>query len=162
MALTSATMDEIIERVNCYGVGTWLALVLADIGLAAPAHGGSFVTLPRSAGLLLKIEFLESALQSSDPADAFYISLAEGNELVPPPRGLERTDETIDTARAKLSPSIVGGSPSELAAGDRRVSYFMAGGRVVELRFNSSLVGFDRILIARLGEPRDWRIVSAR
>lgn len=73
------------------------------------------------------------------------------------PLGLDAAAETIASAAAKLSQSISGGSPAELASGDRRVSFFMDGGRVIELRFAPSLVGFDRILVARLGEPLDWR-----
>lgn len=158
MTPTSATMEELVQRVNCYGVGPWLGQVLADLEVAFPTAP---VTLPRSGGLVLKIDALAPAPQSSDRRDAFYISLAEADDTVPPPLGLDATSETIDSARAKLSPSIAGGSPAEIVAGDRRVSFFMDGGRVIELRYKPNLVGFDRIVVARLGAPQDWRDPSS-
>lgn len=159
MALTQGTMDEIVQRVNCYGVGPWLEQVLVDLGLVLPITP---VTLPRSAGLVLKLEASPSMPPSSDRRDGFFISLIEGDDTVPAPLGLDSNGETIDSARAKLSRSIAGGSPAELAAGDRRVSFFIDGGRVIELRFKPNLVGFDRIVVARLGIPQDWRDPSNR
>ena len=154
MTLTSATMDEIVQRVNCYGVGPWLGRVLADLGVTFPTTP---VVLPRSAGLVLKLEAAASVPQSQDRRDDFFISLVEGDDMVPMPLGLDSNGETIDSARAKLSQSIAVGSPAGIAAGDRRVSFFIDGGRVIELRFKPNLVGFDRVVVARLGTPQDWR-----
>lgn len=164
MALTPALLDEVVRRINCYAVGVWLEQLLASMGLSLPASTGSArgIALPRAAGLVLRIDSIPAGPALADPRDRFYLTVVEGDATVPMPLGLDVAAETIGSASAKLSQSISGGSSTELASGDRRVSFFMDGGRVIELRFAPSLVGFDRILIARLGEPWDWRDPSSR
>ncbi|WP_162561258.1 hypothetical protein [Methylobacterium terrae] len=157
--MTPTLMDEAVRRINCIAVGAWLEAWLAALGLPLPtAFGptGEAVT-PRASGLVLRIGALARAQGLPDPRDRLHLIAIEADASAPMPLGLDPDGETLATATARLSSSIVGGSPGELAAGDRRVSFFMEGGRVIELRFLDGLVGFDRLLVARLGEPGDWR-----
>lgn len=82
----------------------------------------------------------------ADDRDAFYLHRVQGDASAPMPFGLNPTEETPATAMSKLSTDTVGGEET-----DRRVSFFPNEGRVIELRFNKGLIGFDRILIACLG-----------
>ncbi|KQT92673.1 hypothetical protein ASG60_21245 [Methylobacterium sp. Leaf469] len=164
MTATPALMDEAVQRINCYAVGDWLERLLAATGQTLPATAVSAagVVLPRAAGLVFRVGAIPARPSASDPRDLLHLIAIEGDATVPMPLGLNAAKETIGSASAKLSQSIAGGSVAEVASGDRRVSFFMAGGRVIELRFASGLVGFDRILVARLGEPYDWRDPSSR
>ncbi|SDA32877.1 hypothetical protein SAMN02799622_05345 [Methylobacterium sp. UNC378MF] len=164
MTVTPTLMDEAVQRINCYAVGAWLERLLTAAGQPLPAAAGPTpgIALPRVSGLVFRIGSVPAQPSLSDSRDLFHLITIEGNGTAPMPLGLDAAAETISSASAKLSQSVVGGSSAELASGDRRISFFMSGGRVIELRFGPSLVGFDRILIARLGEPWDWRDPSSR
>ncbi|WP_156655665.1 hypothetical protein [Methylobacterium platani] len=162
--MTPALMGEAVRRINCTAVGAWLEAWLAALGLPLPAafDGNGEAVTPRASGVVLRIGAVSRVQGLPDPRDRLRLIAIEADAGAAMPLGLDAARETLATATAKLSTATVGGSPAELAAGDRRISFFIDGGRVIELRFLDGLVGFDRLLVARLGEPGDWRNPAER
>lgn len=163
MTAVATLADELLARINCFGMGAWLDGVLAGSGQVLPGAGLASGAL-RSARLApgLAATLGRVLVPQSDPRDSLVLARVEGDATAPMPRGLNPATETPGTAGAKLSTNTAGGSPGEVASGDRRVSFFLDGARVVELRFNPGLVGFDRIVLARLGVALDWRDPASR
>lgn len=151
--------EEVYERVNCYGIGAWLEAYAQSLSQSLSGiqllPGIRRVT-PQASGVALTLY----RLASSDPADELDQIVLERIEFETPtlfPLGLDAATDTPASASAKLSADIVGGTQSDFAAGNMRVSYFMPAARVVVLTFNAGLVGFGRVVLARLGTPLDWR-----
>ncbi|TDK29118.1 hypothetical protein E2F50_22780 [Rhizobium deserti] len=149
--------DELYQRINCYGIGSWLESLFARAGHSLPPamRHADELRMDRFMGFLLTFGRLPESLP--DPRDQIILLRAEGDGAAPMPFGLNAQFETVESAKHKLSNNIAGGSVSELQAGDRRVSFFLNDGGVVELRFAETMQGFDRILMARLGDFRDGR-----
>lgn len=142
--------DDIVENINCFGVGRWLEGLTIKLGVELPGQTlrpGSFYTTKSARGLILTIGQTEQPV--ADDRDVFYLHRVQGDASAPMPSGLNPTEETPATAMSKLSTDTVGGEET-----DRRVSFFVNEGRVIELHFNEGMIGFDRILIACLGGPR--------
>ncbi len=163
MTAVATLADELLARINCFGMGAWLGGVLAGSGQVLPDAGLASGAL-RSARLApgLTVTLGRVPVPQSDPRDALVLVRVEGDPTAPMPLGLDPVAETLAGAKVKLSANTAGGSPGEVAAGDRRVSFFLDGARVVELRFAPGLVGFDRFVLARLGAPLDWRDPASR
>ena len=150
----AAIADEAYARINCYGIGGWLDAVFLRLGLSLPPTPQPWeqISSPRASGLVITIYRQPNIVPTpATSRDAFVLSKVEGDAFAPTPRGLDATHETLRSAMAKLSPNIEGGSPADIAAGDTRVSYFMPDGKVVGIRFNSSLIGFDQFVVVALG-----------
>lgn len=143
--------DAIYARINCFGLGDWLA----RCGLTLPV-----AVLPpgqrrdcAAPGLIVTLRAVVSSPGPADLRDALVLERAVFDGRGAVPLGLDVTGQTRDSARAALSDDCVDGA----TAADRRVSYFMPGARVVELTFRPGYVGLERIALARLGAPLDWR-----
>ncbi|MEF2074934.1 hypothetical protein [Consotaella aegiceratis] len=117
--------EELYERSNGTGMGAWLADLFQRLGLPFPAASlapQSRHVTGRSTGFVLTIGCV--AAQESDWRDALVLERAEGDATAPMPHGLDSATETLDSAKHKLTDTIAGGSAAEIAAGDRRVSFF--------------------------------------
>lgn len=148
--------DELYQRIGSYGIGNWLADLLTRAGQDFPAflRPGDELHTARFTGFVLTFGRITTPLQ--DPRDEIVLLRAEGDRFAPMPFRLSTDFETVESATQKLSADKAGGNTPELEAGDRRVSFFMGGGSVVELRFTNKMRGFDRILMAQLGVFRNW------
>lgn len=149
--------DELFRRIGSYGIGNWLEDLLgrAGHGLPASLQPGNELRTVRISGFVLTLGRIATPLP--DPRDEIVLLRAEGDRSAPMPFRLKTDFETDESAMQKLSDNVAGVGASEPDAADRRVSFFMNGGGVVELRFNEKMQGFDRILMARLGEFRNGR-----
>lgn len=144
--------EDILGKINCVGVGRWLEDLATKLGVDLPGQNlqhGHFHTIKSARGLILTFGRTDQPV--SDDKDALYLHRVVGDALAPMPFRLNPAEETLATAMAKLSSDYVGGEETE-----RRVSFFLDEGKVIELRFNQGMIGFDRILIACLGGPRMW------
>lgn len=155
--------DEMLARVHCYGVGLWLSSLFGSFGQILPDVDASPGTLrPTRLTSALTLTLGRVAMPQTDLRNALVLVRVEGDATAPMPLGLDPAIETPASARVKLTTNTAGGSVDDIARGDRRVSHFLAGGRIVELRFNVGMMGFDRIILARLGAALDWHDPASR
>lgn len=154
MPPSQAMINEAAQRINCFGIGIWIEQLFSALSLPMPSPTGPTPIAPlRSSGLVFRIETVD--LNMPDLRDRLYISLLEGDTTSPSPFNLDSKTESIQSAKSKLSHSTSSTFPASTQ--DHRVSFFLDGGRVVELRFRLPSPGFDRFIVARLGAPLDWR-----
>ena len=67
------------------------------------------------------------------------------------PFGLDAAHETPATAALKLQAEGLGLNAADMAAGDRRQTFFLEEGLVLELAWCGGLSGLERVTAARLG-----------
>ena len=155
--------DDAFDRINCFGIGAWLATAFEELGQTWPPSSlkpdTDYVT-QRSRGLVFAISRIATSLPNWH--DELVLARIEGDATAQMPLTLDPRMETLASTEEKLSPTAIDGSPADVAVGDCRVSFFLNDARVVELRFLPNLVGFDRILMARLGAALDWREIKER
>ena len=153
--------NEAYYRVNCYGIGRWLEAFAFGLGVTLPDVGlspGVRLVTPRSSGVALTLYRLPDPWPATaDPRDRIVLERVEFTPPTALPLGLDAATETPDSARLKLSSDTAGGSVADLATGDTRISFFMPAARGIELSFDTNLVGFGRVVLARLGIALDWR-----
>lgn len=157
--------DEIASRVNCYGIADWAEQLAANLAIA-PA-----LLLPetpvlrhvpelgrKGVALVFRYPQIEHAPRS-DPqrwilTDVTFFLQEQADHGRWPyslPWGLDATNASPESASAKLGNDITGGSARDIAAGDRRVTYFLSDARAVELTFGPGMHGLERISVSRLG-----------
>lgn len=144
--------DDIFEKINCFGVGHWLGDLALKLGFDLQGQNlspGSFHTTNPGRGLILTIGRTDQSVP--DNKDALYLYRVQGGPSAPMPFGLNPVEETLSSAMSKLSRDTAGGEAS-----DRRVSFFLNEGKVIELQFNEGMTGFGKILMAGLGGPHEW------
>lgn len=169
-----AWAQEIAERINCHGIGAWLAELAHGLDVPLPAllpeppltqHASS---VP-SRGLHLVLTHPHAGhVDVGDPerwelteATFFFLPGEAGVWRDALPFNLDAQTETPASAQAKLGDDTSGLSPRALVQGDRRMSYFLDDARVVELTFRADMVGLERLHIVRLGSAQDYADVSA-
>ncbi|MBP1853427.1 hypothetical protein [Rhizobium halophytocola] len=143
--------DELFERIGTCGNEAWIDRLQNFLKQVPPAvddirNGRGAI---RSHGWVLTFEILPRT-GAGIPED-IVLQRATGDAAASMPFSLDPQGETLDSVVTKLTDNIARGSPSAIAAGDRRVSFFLENARVIELTFNEGMEGFSRILMARLG-----------
>ncbi|NSZ19865.1 hypothetical protein [Agrobacterium vitis] len=154
----SGFADAFFERINRYHMADWLQETMLKLGRPMPnpaLQPGAFSRSDRSWGLILTFGRVGTPLDNWQ--DEIILVSAEGDSTSPMPFGLDPINETPASATMKLSDNIAGPGDARGDADERRISFFMEGGRLIELRFNEGMIGFDRIIMARLGEPQEWQ-----
>ena len=162
--------DQIFARIGCFDIAEWLGELAQTLGLEAseltpiPAVESKTIALERW-GLTLTLHHPHAGyVQEGDPArwvltDAeFDLNSADGvgwsNAL---PSGLDKHNSTPENIRAKWGEAAAGLTPAGIAAGDLRETYIWDDGRAIEITWSPSLLGIDRLHIARLGRHMPFR-----
>ena len=157
--------EEIASRVNCYHIADWAEQLAAHLAVAptlllpeTPAL--RHVPLLGRKGVVLVFRYPQAEQHSrSDPQkwaleDVTFFPqehVEHGRWPYSLPWGLDATGESPDSARSKLSNDTAGGDARDIAAGDRRITYFLSDARAVELTFGPGMRGLERISVSRLG-----------
>ena len=170
MMTTTATLDSasladaLCQRINCRNIGGWLLELAATLELPPtalmpepPMARHDFLVPHRGLRLVLTHPHA-GAVDVGDP-DRWLITEAQfglagqfdADWTGALPFGLDSANETPETIVLKLGDEADGLSERAVTAGDRRQSYFMDDGLVVEVIWKPKLKGLERIWIVRMG-----------
>lgn len=149
--------DNMLARVHYYGLGSWLDVLFAALGLPPPLT--PLTTPPchwighhpdRRVGAAIRPARRVGARPRR--------GRRHGPDVARPRAGDrdagERRGEAVDQHGRRLSRSGRGGRHAHLVLPRRRPDRGAP--------FNPDLIGFDRIVLARLGAPLDWRDPASR
>ena len=151
--------NQIAERINCYGLADWLRQLAAWLnttphGLIPVAPVDRLeIDLPER-GLHLIFNHPHAGNTAIADFDRWVLEQAIFYPSAALPFGLDAQVETSASAQAKLGDDSAGGSPRNIAAGDRRISCFLDDARVVELSFGPQMTGLTRVWLVRLGRAQ--------
>lgn len=156
--------DALCQRINCRNIGAWLQELAAALLLQPetlmpePPVARHEIIVPHRGLRLVLAHPHAGDVDVGDP-DRWLITEAQfglagqfgadWNEALP--FGLDSANETLESIALKLGDEADGLSQRAIAAGDRRQSYFMDDGLVVEVIWKPELKGLERIWIVRMG-----------
>lgn len=151
-------IEDLVDRVGCYGLGPWLADFGRWIGAAPPfppVRSARFFEIQNKG---IEVELHDPGWQTRTAAifadDWVLYKVTFDGHLEPLPFHLSSAD-TPEVASGKLSRDIVKGE--RLPDGVQTISYFLADRRVVALTFAPQPAGITSIQVARLYDWSDWR-----
>lgn len=167
---TSATLDSasladaLYQRINCRNIGAWLLELAAPLQLPPatlmpePPVARHDIVVPQRGLRLVLTHPHAGDIDVGDP-DRWLITEAQfglagqfdADWTGVLPFGLDSANETPESIVLKLGDETDALSQRAIAAGDRRQSYFMNDGLVVEVIWKPELKGLERIWIVRLG-----------
>lgn len=171
--LDSASLaDALCQRIKCRNIGAWLQELATTMELPLtalmpePPLARHEIVVPHR-GLRLALSHPHAGDVDVGDPDRWLVTEAQfglagqfdANWIGALPFGLDSANETPASIVLKLCDEVDGLSPRAVAAGDRRQSYFMDDGLVVEVIWKPELKGLERIWIVRMGgellEPPD-------
>ncbi|KUZ85502.1 hypothetical protein WI40_33125 [Burkholderia ubonensis] len=156
--------NEIFARIGCFDIAAWLSELAETLAIdrfelmPVPAVESKVVTVSQQ-GLTLTLHHPHAGyVEEGDPA-RWVLTNAEfnvaggndGNWAGALPCGLDKHASTPESASAILGDATSGLTPADIAAGDLRQTYFLNDGRVVEITWSRTLVGIERLHMAKLG-----------
>ena len=167
---TSATLDSasladaLCQRINCRNIGAWLLELAATLELPPTALmpeqpvARHDIVVPHR-GLRLVLTHPHAGDDDVGDPDRWLITEAQfalagqfdADWIGTLPFGLDSANETLETIVPKLGDEADGLSERAVTAGDRRQSYFMDDGLVVEVIWKPEQKGLERIWIVRMG-----------
>lgn len=155
MAPPDFSAETLADRVNCHGLGAWIAALGDHAGavLRAPLGAGRervAVPLVRLGVTVTLFRCEEPDLPEDDQVVFHRVAFDPSRGTLP--FGLRAEAETMESAKLKLSPDTAGGRTVDRRRGDTRVSYFLPqDARAVELTFGPEMVGLAACQVFRLG-----------
>lgn len=162
--ISTSLADAVCQRINCRNIGGWLLELAAKLELPStalmpePPMARHEIVVPHR-GLRLVLSHPHAGDVDVGDPDRWLITEAQfglagqfdADWTGALPFGLDSARETLETIVLKLGDEADGLSQRAVAAGDRRQSYFMDDGLVVEVVWKPELKGLERIWIVRMG-----------
>jgi len=151
--------DAIVARINCFGMGDWLAELFNWLEIPLPEISSESRNTITMESVKREIKFrVYRVRESAVPSwDNWVLSVAMFGKTGPLPLCLDRGKETPQSASARLLGQGTRSRNVDRVTGGHFVSYFLSNGTVVEIAFGKSDVGISGMQVIGLGAPSDWR-----
>ena len=154
--------DAIGAHVGCLGMGSRMPMLARALGIDTEVltprtlRSPNTVDLPEH-GLRLVLRYDGQEDGVVPDADQWYISdaLFSAPWGLGVPFGLNVQSETPEWIIQKLGDETQPCTLQSLERGDRRQSFFLEGGGVVEITWKPRQIGISRIWVVRMGRPLD-------